>query len=341
LTSAPDLITVTIPNMYQSFVASVPAHCPQYGAVRSQSETFIAMYCDFSPKMKQKITKCNFSYFCAVAAPHADAARFRTMCDWGNWVFPFDDMFDNGHYATRAQEAQHIMDLLMAPMLGHTYDKVQRHAILRFHDRVVDALLESTPNVLPRFARAMEKYCLGAVKQVENTSTQSIPTLDEMVLIRRESAGVSPLYHLIEYAHDLKVPDEAFNSPIIQEMEVLGMDLVSISNDILSYRKEEREGVMHNMVAICRIDGSSAQEAFDQVGILLTARYRRWDEVEALFEASDLAKCDETRKYVAGIKSVVQANISWSFKSQRYLGTQAELVRQTRKIDVLARSPFE
>jgi hypothetical protein len=41
--------------------------------------------------MKQKITKCNFSFFCAVAAPHADAARFRTMCDWGNWVFPFDD----------------------------------------------------------------------------------------------------------------------------------------------------------------------------------------------------------------------------------------------------------
>jgi hypothetical protein len=74
----------------------------------------------------------------------------------------------------------------------------------------------------------MEKYCLGAVKQVENTSTQSIPTLDEMVLIRRESAGVSPLYHLVEYAHNLKVPDEAFDSPIIQEMEVLGMDLVSM-----------------------------------------------------------------------------------------------------------------
>jgi hypothetical protein len=68
---------------------------------------------------------------------------------------------------------------------------------------------------------------------------------------------------------------------------------------------------MHNMVAICRIDGKSAQEAFDQVGDLLTARYRRWDEVEAMFGVSELAACDETRKYVAGIKSVVQANISW------------------------------
>jgi hypothetical protein len=68
---------------------------------------------------------------------------------------------------------------------------------------------------------------------------------------------------------------------------------------------------MHNMVAICRINGKSAQEAFDQVGDLLTSRYRRWDEVEATFDTSDLAKCEETRKYVAGIKSVVQANISW------------------------------
>ena len=64
--------------------------------------------------------------------------------------------------------------------------------------------------------------------QVEDYFIGRVPTLEEMVLIRRQSAGVSPLYHLVEYAHDLQVPEEAFDDPNIQELEVLGMDLVSM-----------------------------------------------------------------------------------------------------------------
>lgn len=36
--------------------------------------------------MARKINKCDFSYFCAIAAPEAPPERFRTLCDWGNWV---------------------------------------------------------------------------------------------------------------------------------------------------------------------------------------------------------------------------------------------------------------
>lgn len=42
--------------------------------------------CSFSPKMSARITRCDFSYFCAIAAPEAPRDRFRTVCDWGNWV---------------------------------------------------------------------------------------------------------------------------------------------------------------------------------------------------------------------------------------------------------------
>lgn len=36
--------------------------------------------------MTMKINKCDFSYFCAIAAPEAPPDKFRTLCDWGNWV---------------------------------------------------------------------------------------------------------------------------------------------------------------------------------------------------------------------------------------------------------------
>jgi hypothetical protein len=89
-------------------------------------------------------------------------------------------------------------------------------------------LNEIITDVHRRFAAAMAKYCRGALIQVDDSSTSRIPSLEEMVLTRRESAGVSPLYHLVEYAHDLRVPMEAFEDPIIEELEVLGMDLVSM-----------------------------------------------------------------------------------------------------------------
>ncbi|KAF5846417.1 hypothetical protein GGP41_003797 [Bipolaris sorokiniana] len=53
------------------------------------------------------------------------------------------------------------------------------------------------------------------------------------------SVGVAPLYHLVEYAHEIVLPDEVFEHPVIQALERLGADFVILSNDILSYRKEE------------------------------------------------------------------------------------------------------
>lgn len=101
----------------------------------------------------------------------------------------------------------------------------------------------------------MQGYCQGALIQIDNQFASKTPSLEEVVVIRQTSAGCKPLYHLVEYAHGLVIPDEVFNDPIIQELECLGMDMVAMyealeipgvrkltfarSNDILSYRKEQ------------------------------------------------------------------------------------------------------
>lgn len=74
----------------------------------------------------------------------------------------------------------------------------------------------------------MEAYSSGVLVHVSNSTSHFVPDLAEMVLTRRNSAGVSPLYHLVEYGHDLRVPEAAFASPPIQELETLGIDMVSM-----------------------------------------------------------------------------------------------------------------
>ncbi|KAK7598430.1 hypothetical protein V3481_000061 [Fusarium oxysporum f. sp. vasinfectum] len=186
----------------------------------------------------------------------------------------------------------------------------------------------------------MKQYTDGVVHHVKQFSTDSIPSIQEMLDTRRLSSGVTPLYHLIEYAHDIKLPDEVFQNPIIQRLELLGADFVLLSNDILSYRKEENDDCPFSMVAACRMTGQSPQEAFDTVGNLLEERYQYWQKAIEQLPSWGPEIDANVARYIKGIQNVVQANITWSFRSGRYFGKQAPEIRRTRMIDVMVNPPF-
>ncbi|KAL7917433.1 isoprenoid synthase domain-containing protein [Trichoderma austrokoningii] len=278
--------------------------------------------------MRKRINKCDFSYFCAIAAPFAPCSKFRTICDWGNWVR--EPLFDNGCLRDKPEESQRVMESLMMPMMGNSshFDTRERLRIVKAHDTVVERIATHwhTKAVSKRFALATQGYCQGALIQIDNHFAGKTPSLEEIVLIRQRSAGCKPLYHLVEYAHGLVIPDEVFENAVIQELECLGMDMVAISNDILSYRKEQAEGVPHNMVT----------KAFSTVGKLLEQRYQRWDKVEASVPSWGEETDAQVQKYIEGIKCVVKANLNWSFKSERYLGSNPAQVRTTRVLRILA-----
>ncbi|KAG7437211.1 Alpha-muurolene synthase [Fusarium oxysporum f. sp. raphani] len=160
----------------------------------------------------------------------------------------------------------------------------------------------------------MKQYTDGVVHHVKQFSTNSIPSIQEMLDTRRLSSGVTPLYHLIEYAHDIKLPDEVFENPIIQRLELLGADFVLLSNDILSYRKEENDDCPFSMVAACRMTGQSPQEAFDTVGNLLEERYQYWQKAIEQLPSWGPEIDASVARYIQGIQNVVQANITWRYE---------------------------
>ena len=75
----------------------------------------------------------------------------------------------------------------------------------------------------------MKAYSVGALIHVGDQQGTQRLSLQQMIETRRYSAGVAPLYHLVEYAHDLRIPNKVFRSPIIKELEALGMDMVALS----------------------------------------------------------------------------------------------------------------
>ncbi|KAL5615745.1 hypothetical protein FOBRF1_004493 [Fusarium oxysporum] len=327
--------SVILPDMFKGFVVETPPMNPNYETVKPISERWLAEKCSFSPRMKKRVEFCDFAVFISIAAPDAPFDKLKTMCDWGNWVFPFDDMFDEGSLKSDPKRSQVVIDSLMADMLDKTYTRT-KSAVVQAHDDIFRRVSQgSTAGARRRFALAMKQYTDGVVHHVKQFSTNSIPSIQEMLDTRRLSSGVTPLYHLIEYAHDIKLPDEVFENPIIQRLEILGADFVLLSNDILSYRKEENDDCPFSMVAACRMTGQSPQEAFDTVGNLLEERYQYWQKAIEQLPSWGPEIDANVARYIQGIQNVVQANITWSFRSGRYFGKQAPEIRRTRMIDVM------
>ena len=73
----------------------------------------------------------------------------------------------------------------------------------------------------------------------------------------------------------------------------------------------QAEGVNHNLVALYRLAGLSAQAAFDKIAELLKSRYKEW--YLALAELPQWGEEVDARVqvYIKGVHNVVLANLNW------------------------------
>ncbi|KAI1327758.1 isoprenoid synthase domain-containing protein [Xylariaceae sp. FL0255] len=202
------------------------------------------------------------------------------------------------------------------------------------------ALATPSGGVMRCYIKAMESYCAGALKHVEDHASDKILSVQEMVETRRMSTRVFPMYPLIEFAYSLELPNEVFEHPTVRLLEDLEAEFVMMMNDILSYRKEESENCPFNMVAVCRMNGSSAQAAFDQIAAMIDSRFEQWDEAVRTLPSWGTDIDAQVKQYIQGIQNIVQANLSWSFRSGRYFGSKGEEVLLMREIDVLMHPSF-
>ncbi|KAI0156091.1 terpene synthase metal binding domain-containing protein [Pestalotiopsis sp. NC0098] len=333
-------VTISLPDLFKGFLVSEPIVNTHYQPVRMDSEQWLRSDMSLTPKQYKRVNYCDFSYFTAVLVPHAPRERLRVVTDWGNWVFLFDDMFDEGELTNDRDTSRRIINNLLSAMLPNVR-RTSTEAVVTAHDNIFQRIAsEATPSVAQRYVRAMTSYCAGVFQHVEDHTSDRTPSIADMLETRRQSIGVFPMYPLIEFAYNLDLPDQVFLDPAIQALENLGAEFVMLMNDILSYQKEESENVPFNMVAVCRINGSSAQNAFDEIASLVDERYAIWDATVRKVPSWGKDVDAQVQQYVQGIQNIVQANLSWSFRTGRYFGPKAAEVRKSRELDVLLKPGF-
>lgn len=322
--------TVTLPDFFQDFLSGEPVVNPHFKAVGKESIEWIARFCNLRKSTRRKLEKLSFSYFCGICAPYASPAELRILCDWGNWIFLYDDLFDEGKlpYA----ESKILNESLLQPFLQPDVSPKPRARIVQAHDSIAFRMKKRcSKTTWDRYLGAMDEYTTGVLAH----KLQGRPEINRMIEIRRDSVGAAPLYALIEFAHGLDIPAELRALPCVRELETLGKDMVAIMNDVLSYLKEEDDGTIDNIIAVYRLNGESAQEAFNAAGRLVDECHAKWREAIACISFFDPDPSSPILRYIDGIKAVVQANLEWSFQTHRYFGRDAGLVRDTLTVSVM------
>ncbi len=76
---------------------------------------------------------------------------------------------------------------------------------------------------------------------------------------------------------------------------------------------QQASGGNHNLIALCREEGMTQQEAYNRAGELLKDRYRAWyiaqSELPQWGEEVDV----QVQKYIKGCQDTILANMNWRY----------------------------
>ncbi|KAF7336458.1 Terpene cyclase [Mycena sanguinolenta] len=248
-------------------------------------------------KYHGRVNFCNFS---AMTYAHfANIEHFRVACDLINLLFVVDDITDE----MSAADARRISVISLQGL---------RYRFLRLH-RVASS------DVLARFITSYER-CLEAVVNEADERDRNIvrPSFDSYLTLRRETSAVPICFDLLLLPAE--IAETILNDARVARVERLGIELVCMANDILSFNVEQARKATHNaVIVVMRQQELSVQDAMDFVG--------RWycQAAEEFLEAMrDVPQCGSViirtrvKMYFAAIANWVTSNYEWSLRSGRY-----------------------
>ncbi|KZT35696.1 terpenoid synthase [Sistotremastrum suecicum HHB10207 ss-3] len=260
------------------------------------------------------------------AYPNVDQKTLRVACDFLAVLFIIDDCTDSETSSEVKSTIERIKDVFRD---SHT---------VRDGDVVPEVTRQaketSSTAQQERFIKTFSAYLDAVVVEARDRDDHNIPDFDEYLTLRRNTGAVRPALWITECAAG--VPKYVLEHESVATLTTCAVDIISISNDILSYNREQSQGSLHNMVAIAmnRLD-LSLQEAMDWTSARLDALVSKFlgtlNDVPSWGEEIDA----RVTTYIDGLGYWVRANEAWSFEGPRYFGKDGAQIQRTRVVKLI------
>jgi len=275
----------------------------------------------------------------AACYPDADAFHLRVCSDFMNWSFSIDDWLDefdvDGTFGIRDCCISAFRD----PINFQT-EKLAAKMCKSYFSRFMQT---AGPGCTERFIRTMDLFFIAVAKQADDRAKGHTLDLESYITVRRDTIGCKPCFALIEYVAQIDLPDDVVSHPVIKAMEEATNDVITLSNDILSYNVEQSCGDgMHNMIAVLMEEqGLDLQSAVDYIGQLCKDNIQRFEDNRAILPSWGEEIDRQVAIYIDGLQNWIVGPLHWSFDSNRYFGMDGHAIKQNRIVKLLPKRPLQ
>ncbi|KAF8350406.1 terpenoid synthase [Amanita rubescens] len=268
--------------------------------------------------------------------------RLRVIADYINYLFHLDNISD-GMLIREADELGNVvMNALWFP---ESYKptkgqpEVESNPGKLTRDIWTRCIRHAGPGVQKRFIETTQEFHESLSIQAKTRAANAVPDLESYIDCRRDTSACKPCWALIEYIHDIDLPDYVAEHPIIEAMGQAANDMVSWSNDIYSYNIEQARGDGYqNLVhVLIHYHGHTLQSAIDYAGDMWKQTLEKFMEDEKRLPSWGPEVDDMVQKYLSGLRDWCVGSLYWSFRTHRYFGRDGQNVIKHRTVKLISK----
>ncbi|KAH8662917.1 isoprenoid synthase domain-containing protein [Tricladium varicosporioides] len=240
------------------------------------------------------------------------------------WVFVWDDEMDSLEFSSIVADPKQAkvfrtatIEYIRACLDGDDIQaaKISSNPIITSFKPVGDAVASSCTNdQIAAFLSELELFVyMTGVEQLFQQE-KMLPTVEEYQERRMGSSSVGALLSITEYAYDIDIPINVIKDHDVRILIDEANTIVSVTNDILSIKKEVAQGQVDSLIPLLYLRHGSLQVAVDSAMSTLRSSVVSLESAAERLKARylhDERLTDDLMKYIESIKRSCTASLNW------------------------------
>lgn len=214
-----------------------------------------------SDLIKKKLNAANFAGLFSTSLRHSSVFDLQIMADFCVFLFVLDDLLDEKDLKFDKELLQQVFDVFYNIFNGkyQSFDEIPK---LNWNFPLYDGFCRACWNIRRRletigldlsyFAKSVDRHLRGAswgsTGGFRNISKTFTVSRESYLLMRRFTGAVKPVIELSYILNRLSLPFELRKDPVVRRMHAAANHIICILNDIVSLKKEIKEGNTENII---------------------------------------------------------------------------------------------
>lgn len=309
---------IKLPVLYCPFSSAINQHCE---VAYQHSLEWVRSFKLLEELACQSFFAANFHGLIARLYPNASLKALEFLTDFMYWFVILDDEFEKAGTSKQPDilkpESARLLDILKGAELTEFDTPIAfawRDIVQRIHQ-----FPYATSEWWLYFIKNMEDYFQGVYWEALNHSQGIMPDLATYIKMRYLFFGAYPYFDLILITDGIALPPEVVECPVVKLLLLATSNAMAWANDIFSFKKEIKEGKVHNLVLILQHEYQIPfEEALKRAVEIHDAEVRNFIELSVQLPSFGFEIDVNLQRYILGLRFLVRGSLDWMMESQRY-----------------------